>query len=208
MKWVAAVLLTLALAAPATAQTFAVRGFGDVGNTTFTAAQSFAAVLGSRNGTVFGGGIEAAARNVFVSVRASRFKKSGTRVFVFNGERFDLGIPDDVTITPVEVSGGYQFARPGATVIPYAGGGVGWHRYQETSQFADGSDDVDQTFRGYQVLGGAQFRVSRILGIGGEVEWATVPNAIGQNPSSVAKAYNETNLGGTTVRVKVLVGSW
>ena len=37
-------------------------------------------------------------------------------------------------------------------------------------------------------------------------EWATVPDAIGQEPGSVGTAFDETDLGGTTFRVKVVIG--
>ena len=88
--------------APAHAQEFMLRGFGDVGATTFTAEQSFNAILGSRIGTVFGGGVEAVLpQRIFVNVRASRFRKTGQRVFLFDGEQFDLGIPTTITLTQI-----------------------------------------------------------------------------------------------------------
>jgi opacity protein-like surface antigen len=193
--------------APAPSDTFMFRGFADVGGIAFTASHSFDAILGSKSGVIFGGGGEIVLpQRIFISVRASRFQKSGSRVFIANGERFDLGIPTDVSITPLEISAGYRFARARSTIIPYAGGGIGWHRYKETSTFATSTEDVDHTFTGYQALGGAEFRATRWIGIAGEAEWSSVPNALGQNSTGVSTNFNETNVGGTSFRVKVVIG--
>ena len=215
--WFVAVAVAATLATPASAQTrrpttstqqtITVRGFGDLGATAFSASDSFKAILGSASGIVFGGGGEVVfPQNFFVGVRASRFRESGQRVFVFEGEQFDLGIDTTVTVRPLEFTGGYRFVTPGARVIPYAGGGIGWHHYQETSTFATSSEEVDDTFRGYHLLGGAEIRINRWLGAAGEVQWTTVPNAIGEDPSGVSTAFDETNLGGVTFRAKVVVG--
>jgi opacity protein-like surface antigen len=182
------------------------RGFGDVGSTSFAAAQSFEAVLGSRKGMVFGGGVEAVlAQRIFVNVRASRFRQTGQRVFLFNGEQFNLGIPATVTVTPVELTGGYRFDF-GNRVVPYAGGGLGWHRYSETSDFAEDDENVDERFSGYHLLGGVEVRVARWMGAAGELQWATVPDALGQDPNGVAQAFDESDLGGITMRFKLVLG--
>lgn len=201
-------LIVCALAAPgAHAQDLGFRGFGGVGGTRFAAADSFDAVLGTHNGVVFGGGVEAiVARDFFVNVRASRFQKDGTRVFVLNDQVFDLNIPTTVRVTPIEISGGYRFKVGRRQVVPYAGGGIGWYRYSETSDFAASDENVSETHTGYHVLGGAEYRLSRLFGVGGEAEWATVPNALGQNPGSVSASFDETNLGGLTFSVKFIVG--
>jgi opacity protein-like surface antigen len=127
-------------------------------------------------------------------------------VFVLNDQVFDLGIPTTVRVTPVQVTGGYRFKVGRRHIVPYVGGGVGWFRYSETSDFADASEDVSDTFTGYHLLGGAEWRMSRIIGVAGEAEWSTVPDALGQNPSGASAAFNETDLGGVTFRVKVVVG--
>jgi opacity protein-like surface antigen len=185
---------------------FTVRGFGDVGATTFTAADSFEAVLGSSSGTVFGGGIDVIERhNVFATFRASRFRENGERVFRFNDEVFGLGTPVNVTVTPIELTGGYRFDR-GWRVVPYGGAGLSWHRYKETSQFATDAENVDETFNGYQVLGGAEVRIWRWLGAAGEVQWTAVPDALGQDPNGISSEFDETDLGGTTVRFKIVIG--
>lgn len=193
---------------PALAQTraFAFRGFADVGSTTFTAEESFRAVLGSARGAVFGGGVEAIfPQRVFMTVRASRFRRTGERVFLFGRERFGLGIPTTVTVTPVELAGGYRFDY-GWRVVPYAAAGVGWHGYAEASKFAEGADDVRDRFVGYQVAGGAEIRLARWIGTAVEAQWSTVPDALGGDPNSVAREFQESDLGGVTVRVKLVIG--
>jgi opacity protein-like surface antigen len=189
------------------AQEIGFRGFGEVGGTRFSSTESFTAVIGSPSGIVYGGGVEAVLpRGVFVSLQVSRFKKDGTRVFVFNNEPIDLGIATTVTVTPVEVTGGYRFPLKNAKVIPYVGAGVGWHRYEETSDFATSDEDVKATHQGYHVLGGAEVRLSRLFGVAGEAQWSTVPDALGENPNSVSAAFDESDLGGVTFRVRFIVG--
>jgi opacity protein-like surface antigen len=188
---------------PASAQ---IRGFADVGSTSFAASESFETILGTASGMVFGGGVEGVFPfGLFVNVRASRFRKEGERVFVFQGERFGLGIPTTVTVTPVEFTGGYRFDR-GWRLVPYGGGGIGQHRYEETSDFAEGDENVKESFTGYHLLGGAEFRIAEWIGAAGEVQWATVPDALGQDPNGVSSEFDETDLGGVTVRMKVVIG--
>jgi opacity protein-like surface antigen len=205
-----AMLCVVSLAAfptAAAAQQWSVRGFFDAGAEAFTAKDSFEAVLGSATGTVFGGGAEVTAPGgFFAGVRLSQFRQSGERVFVFEGETFRLGIETTVTIQPFEITGGYRFGNRNARVVPYAGGGLGWHRFQETSEFAEDDENVDERFRGYHVLGGADVRVTRWFRVGGEAQWTTVPDALGQDPNSVSAAFEETNLGGAAFRVRVVVG--
>jgi len=207
MRILLGAVAAMLLAAPAGAQTgFMLRGFADVGSTTFTATESFTTVLGGDRGAVFGGGVEAVLpQRVFVNVRASRFRRTGERVFLFGDQRFGLGIPTEVTVTPVELTGGYRFDY-GWRLVPYAGGGVGWHGYSETSRFADGSENVSDRFVGYQVLGGAEIRIARWIGTAVEAQWATVPDALGADPNSVSREFEESNLGGATVRLKLVIG--
>jgi hypothetical protein len=203
-----ALSMCLVSSTPAPAQTrdFEFRGFADVGSTTFTAEESFAAVLGSARGAVFGGGVEAVfPQRVVVTVRASRFRRSGERVFLVGRERFGLGIPTTVTITPVELGGGYRFDY-GWRAVPYAGAGLGWHGYEETSEFADGPENVRDRFVGYHLVGGAEVRMMRWIGAAVEAQWATVPHALGGDPNSAAREFQESNLGGATVRVKLVIG--
>jgi opacity protein-like surface antigen len=201
----------LALTGSASAQTrptpagVTVRGVADLGMTSFAASESFKAVLGSSSGPVFGGGVELVERSYFLVARVARFRNTGERIAHLRGEIFNLGIPATVTIIPFELSGGYRF-RTACRVVPYAGGGIGWHRYRETSEFSSDDESVSETFTGYHLLGGAELRLSRYFGVGGEAQWTTVPDALGQDPGGISTEFGETNLGGFTLRAKLVIG--
>src|SRR5512147_2903941 len=95
---------------PAAEPTFRVRGVVEAGARTFTASESFDAVLGTHSGPLFGAGAEVlVGRNLFVSFDVSRFKKDGERVVVANGQAFPNGISTTISIVPVEVSAGWRF---------------------------------------------------------------------------------------------------
>jgi opacity protein-like surface antigen len=178
-----------------------------VGGLTFSAAESFEAVLGTRSGTLFGGGGEVVLpQRVFARFGVSRFEQTGERVFVSGGETFGLGIDTTIRIIPIELTGGYRFGGGNDRVVPFVGGGIGWHRYQETSEFADDDENVEDTHNGYHLLGGAEVRLLRWFGVGGEVQWSTVPDALGQDQNGVSAAFEETNLGGVGFRVKFVIG--
>jgi len=163
-------------------------------------------VLGHQAGPLFGGGVEfGLTRQFFVSVSASRFSQTGHRVFVFNGQVFNLGIPTTVTLIPLEFNGTYRF-RPYHKIIPYLGAGVGIHRLNETSTPQSQDDDLHATHFGYQAIGGLEKQASKWVAIAAEAQATSVPNALGKEPSSVANAFNEHDLGGLTFRVKVSVG--
>jgi opacity protein-like surface antigen len=214
MRLAAAVLLASLLpAARLEAQTaallpdepaFTIRLFADAGLDWFNASRSFEAVFSQDNGPVYGGGAEVVAKQGwFVRVGAWRFEDDGQRALRLENQTFPLGIPLTVTILPVELNGGYRFRRR-SKLVPYAGAGVSWHRYEETSQFADTAENVDERFTGYQVLGGVEFRLHRWFGVAGEVQYTSVPDAIGAG--GLSEEFDEKDLGGTIVRVRVLIG--
>jgi hypothetical protein len=208
--WVwAAGLLLLTSAAPASAQTgreIGVRGFGMVGNLNLTSSESFEAVLDRSSGPIFGGGAQVLLPwNIYVEIGAWRFKEDGERVFIGpGGEIFKLGVPLEVTMTPLEITGGYRFTMLSRRVIPYAGLGYSSYRYRETSEFADADEDVDGTFSGFHLQAGAELRILEWLGVGGEIGWASVPDALGEG--GVSAHFNEDNIGGTSIRFKITVG--
>ena len=189
------------------------RGFADAGLTIFTASQSFDAILGSPAGPVFGGGVEVGlTRNVFLSVGASRFSRTGHRVFVFQDQVFTLNEADTISVTPFQVSAAYRFLAPRTAratrpsrFTPYAGGGVGWYRFSETSPHSTDADDEKTTNAGYHVLAGVETPIRRWMAAAVDAQWSIVPNAF-DSASSVAKLYDEHNLGGFTLSVRLIVG--
>ena len=193
-------------AVPAAPPAFALRLFGEAGLDRVHAGQSFNAVLGRSNGAVFGGGAEVAlASNWWVRIGAWRFRDVGERAVRVENRTFRLGIPLTITIVPIEASAGYRFAvGRSRRVIPYAGAGVSSHAYTETSPFADGSENVRERFTGYQALGGLEYRLHRRFGIAGEVQYTTVPDALGAG--GLSAEFDETDLGGLLVRARVIFG--
>jgi hypothetical protein len=66
------------------------------------------------------------------------------------------------------------------------------------------TDNHDRAYAAYHVLGGAEFTTRRLVGFAVEGQFTTVPGALGA--SGVSAAFDEHNLGGFQVRVKVLLG--
>lgn len=192
--------------APAYPDRLQIRPFVSAGSTWFTASKTFEAVLGSGQGQDFGGGINLTQGPAWIEIGARQFSKSGERVFVTtSGQVFPLGIDTDVTMTPLEVTAGWRFRpRFGARVRPQLGVGYTRLRYEESAAFAQDGDDVDDTFNGFHVVGGVELRLFRWVGLGGDVVWTSVADAIGEGGAS--KAFGEDNLGGTSLRVKLVVG--
>lgn len=189
------------------------RVFGLVGFQSFTAADSFSAVLDTSSGVVFGGGGGLMlGRHLFVDVSVSSFSADGSRVFIADGgEIVDLGIATEVTVRPIDISVGWRFAgaprlgpngKARLRPVPYGGGGFGFQQYTETSEFASAGDDVSETHGSYHVLGGLELPFSRHLGATAEVLYRWVPDGLGTG--GVSSFYDETDLGGAQVRVKVV----
>jgi len=182
---------------------FAVRGYGIVAVDWFQASDSFKAILDTSSGIFYGGGGQAIFRHLFVDVSFEHFKKDGERAIVVDGEVFRLGIRDTITMDPFRVTGGYRFpARNGA--VPYVGGGIGSLRFQESSDFADADETIDERFTSYHALAGVEYAARKWLFVAAELRYTSVPDAIGA--PGIAGEFDESNLGGIGVAVKVMVG--
>lgn len=194
-------------APPQPSRSVSINGYAMAGGLTLMAVESFEAITGQSSGPIFGGGLRVGLPwgGLFLDAGAWRYQADGERVFVFNGTIYPLNVPVEIAMTPIELSAGWQFRfRRAPKFTPYVAAGLTSMRYTETSSFASGEEDVDERFGGYHVSGGAEYRISRWVGIAGEVAWSTVPDSIGQ--SGVSEAFDETNLGGTSLRIKVTIG--
>lgn len=187
--------------------------FGTAGLFTATAQKSFDAVLDTRSGMDVGGGAQVAwqsgrLRGLFVEVDASRFEETGQRVFIDDGEVFGLGIPLTIGLTPIEVSAGYRLnavrrTRGGVVasrVAYFLGGGVGSIGYRET----DDEGAITDRFTAYHVMGGGDVTLWRLIQVGAEARYRWVPDGLGVG--GVSDSFNETDLGGTTIRVRIGIG--
>jgi opacity protein-like surface antigen len=182
---------------------FGIRGYGEAAYTWFTAADSFKAIFDTSGGFFYGGGAQVYFGPIYVDVGVSRFEKTGERAFVFEGDVFQVGIPDRITMTPFVVTAGYRFPAA-ARSVPYLGGGVGSLKFEETSDFADPGENVSDSFTSYHAVGGVEYAATRWLFVSGEVGYAWVPDALGA--PGIAADFDESDLGGFSVAVKVLVG--
>lgn len=181
-----------------------IRGFGQASGTVFTARDSFDAILGRTFGSMYGGGGQIAFPNgAFAQVNLDRFTKTGSRALVSGTQIFRLPIPDSITVTPLQVTAGYRAASSGVSV-PYVGAGIGWHILKEESTSVAGLETARDGHLGYQILGGAEFQVLSWFWVAGEVQWATVPKALGD--TGVSAFFQEDDLGGTTFRFKLMLG--
>ena len=182
-----------------------IRAFGSVGTNWFAASSTFDAVLGSSTGQDFGGGLNLTQGPGYLEIGARKFSKAGERVFVTSGGQvFPLAIPTEVTMTPLEIAAGWRFGTRFGRVIPHLGAGYTRMKYEETSDFADAGENVDESFNGYHLVGGAEVRVSRWVGLTGEVVWTSIADALGSGGAS--KAFDETNLGSTALRLTLVIG--
>lgn len=181
-----------------------------VGRLSQTARDSFTAILGRASGIVFGGGVEAALRNgLFVRGDVSRFAGDGERVIIENGQPVSLGIPLTLTLTPIELTGGYRWRpirlgqRGALRLAPYVAGGAGVVRYRESSDDDHPEELVEASFTSYHMLAGVDVPIgSRVTG-GVEYQRRWVPGGLGEG--GVSLAYGETDLGGGTLRMLVRV---
>jgi opacity protein-like surface antigen len=169
----------------------------------FAADTTFGAIFGESVGTLFGGGARVERGNLFVEVTASRFHKSGQRGFATDGDGFGLDIPLIVTITPIEFAVGRKL-RPFGRATPYVGGGIGIYSYKETSPVAEAGEDVTARHAGWLLVGGAEFRLHRLLAVGADLHYTNVPGILGQG--GLSQAVDEPNLGGIAARFKVIFG--
>lgn len=200
-------MVLIAVPVAAQSRSIDIRGFAMAGGFTFAADQSFDAILDEPSAPFMGGGarIGFPIGGLFVDVAAWRLRAEGQRVFVANGVVYPLHIPATITLTPLEVSAGWRFYFPRVPrLLPYVAGGFTTMKYEETSDFATGNENVDESFDGYHLFGGVEYRITRWLGAAGEFQWTTVPDAIGE--SGVSAAFDEQDLGGTAFRFKITIG--
>jgi hypothetical protein len=181
------------------------RVFGLFDLNKMSASQSFTAILGTSTLKGFGAGADVFDlwKHAFVRVDVSHFSKSGSRVFADStGTVVSLNIPTTIAMTPVDIGAGWRFVTGSGhqRITPYAGAGLLWLKYSETSSFSNSGEDVSQSYKGTVLFGGVDVDVMKHVSIGAEGQFRSAP-ATGASASSVFSLYNESNLGGSTIRV-------
>lgn len=181
-----------------------IRLVGTVAADRMTAGEAFDAVTGSDVVQSYGGGVQITNlwRGLFVEGAIERSRVDGERVFVFNQEVFRLGIPTEITMTPIDAVLGWRvgFGR----FFPYLAGGVTSFRYEETSDFADEDENVDERKVGFVVKGGVEVTVTRWIHLRGDLRYRQVNDVLGVAGASAA--FGEDRLGGFGAGVSLLIG--
>lgn len=179
--------------------------FGLFDFTNIASPKSFDAAFGKHTTTAPGVGVDAINlwKGLFVRVDGSRSSLTGERVIVFNSDVFKLGIPLTAQLTPIEFGGGWRFQskNPSSRITPYVGVAAVMLKYKETSSFADSSENVDESYSGFGAFGGVDIRIVHQVFGGIEAQYRSINIAPGAN--SAAASFNEKNLGGTVLRVRL-----
>jgi hypothetical protein len=171
----------------------------------FAATKTFDAVLGDSSFPIYGAGARIRSGSLFFDFGAWRFQETGERVFIFEDQVYPLGIPVEVTATPVEITAGWMFHFKRAPRLrPYLAGGLTSMSYREESDFSTRFENDNKTFNGLLARGGAEFTIIKWVGVAGEAVWSSIPDALGSG--GVSKAFSETDLGGASFRFKIVVG--
>jgi opacity protein-like surface antigen len=199
----AAAALALPAAARAGDPPVGLHAFAAIDFNSFNASHTFNAIFGSTQLAGYGGGADVTGlwKHLFVRFAITSVSKTGTRVFVDNSQVFKLNEPAKLSLTPIELGAGWRFESAHSKLTPYIGGGGLFMSYKV--DYPQSSDlNESESFTGGLVFGGVDFAITKVLTVGGEAQYRTVPNALTSDlASSVANAFNETNLGGFTGRV-------
>jgi opacity protein-like surface antigen len=203
----AAIVVALAATAPAPAlaQSFGIRGYASFGSAQLAATDTFEAVADTSQQPVFGGGVQVTNiwKGIFADVGVSQIQTiEGERVFVEDGEVFELGIPLEVTMRPLDIAGGWRLAL--GRISPYVGAGVTVFRYEESSEGADPGEDVDESGTGPLFLAGVDVAIVSWLHAGGEIRYRQVKGILGEG--GVSAEFGEDNAGGLTAAVRISIG--
>ena len=180
------------------------RGYITFGTARLAANDTFEAVAEPQSGAIFGGvQVTNIWKNAFADVSASQLSLDGERVFVDNRRVFELGIPLEVTMRPVDIAGGWRLALMRGRIFPYLGAGLTYMQYEETSEFAGSGENVSESKTGPLVIGGVDVRVWRWVSAGGEFRWRRVRGILGE--SGVSSEFGEDDAGGFNAGVRLSI---
>ncbi len=168
------------------------------------ASRSAQAVFGSSGGFTWGGALRYdITDSVYLSAGARVLDKQGERVFVADDQSqvFPLGHPLSARWVPLRLSLGYRFGG-WSSAVPYLGVGGGIVSFREESTVGGVTEKTSESKGSFHVLGGFEYRRGG-LGIGAELSYSWVPNAIGIG--GVSAIYQETDIGGLQIVGKITI---
>jgi hypothetical protein len=136
-------------------------------------------------------------RGAFARAGISRMGGHGSRVFVAGGDVVSLNVPVAVSISTLELGAGWRYTHPRyPKYVVYGGADLLHIGYREKSKLASETDVFTDGFWGSALFG--EVKVWKRIVAGGELQFRSVPNALGDG--GVSAAYQETNLGGFAIR--------
>jgi opacity protein-like surface antigen len=201
------IIAVVAAMAPSSvsAQSIGIRGYAAFGVAQLAASDTFEAIADTSQQPLFGGGVQVTNiwRGVFADVGVSQLETiEGDRVFVDDGTVFDLNIPLEVSMRPVDIAAGWRLVY--GRLSPYVGAGVTFLKYEETSEGADADENVDESKTGPLFLGGVDVAIVNWLHAGGEIRYRQVTGILGDNGASAE--FGEDNAGGLAVALRISIG--
>lgn len=204
--WVIVLGIAALAPPPAAAQeSVGIRGYAIFGVAQLAAKDTFEAVADLSQQPIFGGGVQVTNiwKGIFADVSVSQIRSiDGERVFVNQGEVFELNIPLEIKMRPVDIAGGWRFTY--GRFSPYVGAGLSYLTYEETSDFADSGENVNENANGPLFLGGVDVTLWDWLHAGGEFRYRQVKGIFGED--GVSETFDEDNAGGFTAAFRVAVG--
>lgn len=178
------------------------RAMGTVQLSAMESSDTFNALVGSSNLPGFGGVADVLnlVSRVFVRFGVSQDSKDGSRVLVLDdGTVHSTGVPLTLSVRTVELAAGWrQYPRRHQQFAWYIGGGIAFSELISDSPFPQAGDNDSDSGSGALVFAGFDRRIWKALVGGIEVQYRSIQDAIGSG--GVSEAFDETSLGGVTVR--------
>jgi hypothetical protein len=203
-RWIVVAAIAAAGAAPDAAAEVAVSLEG--GWAALTNAQKSAEAVfdGANGGATFGAGVTLdVTRSLFVGVGGRFFRKEGERAFVAGPWQpaFGLGLELKVRVIPVHALVGWRF-RPGKSLVPHVGLGVGATSYHEESVVGDVAEEpVSETKPSGLAFAGLTYGQGRVR-FGLDVSYSMAPDTLGAG--GVSAVYGEDDVGGLTAMGRIV----
>jgi hypothetical protein len=175
------------------------------------AKDSFDALGLDSSGLEFGGGVRFTGlwKKLFAQAAVHRWTDSGERAFVDDdGNVFPLGIALDAEATYIDATIGWkEVVRNSAgriSFLTYVGAGAGVVQYSESSPLASDGDDLDATKVSYNLLGGVEMPLGRVLAVAVDGRYRFIPDVLGEG--GVSSSFDEDFLGGFQFSVGLRLG--
>jgi len=178
------------------------RATGVVQLAAMDSSATFNELLGSSNLLGFGGAADVLnlVSRVFVRFGVSQDSGDGFRAIVLDdGSVHSTGVPLTLSVTTVELAAGWrQSPRKHPKFAWYLGGGIAFSELGSESPFALSGDNDSDSGSGALVFAGFDRTIWKSVIGGVEVQYRSIPDAIGSG--GVSEAKHESSLGAATIR--------